>query len=188
LLSFDDKRKVYKIVKQALNMLGLRIANDKTKFITGTRKRELFGIGFTKYTGPVPGVTIRLKRCDRKLLRNTVHNAIKFVNAYKNWLTTTKAIAPTETYVSENYPKGYASNSHLKAPRIINKINGKLAWGVAVSREKYAPLKAEFNEKFVNVFRNEIYPLIKEYSVGLINMADMSSRSAMDDVDALFSI
>jgi len=182
------KRELTNIIASAMRKKGLCISADKTKLIKGKYKRELFGVTFLKYTGPEPVTSIRLTRPDHMKLRQKVHNAIKFVNAYLNNLKTNRTLVPDDAYIAANYPKDYDRRSHMKLPRILNKINGQLSWAMSLAPERYAPMKNKLKTHAISVMKEQIMPLIKEITAGFIDLASMANKQGMDEVEQMEEI
>ena len=184
----NAKKTLADIIGRALNKRGLRINWNKTKLILGKYKRHLFGVNFLKYNGPKQGVSIRLTRDSHRILTAKVKNMKHFMSVYKAHIEKTRQLVPTEEYMAKNYPKGFYNNSHLKLPRLLNRLNGQLAWAVSLSPQRYRPIKDSFTKDCIDVFRRDIIPLIRECSAGLIDLTHFSSKEKMDEVEAMFEL
>jgi len=180
----EVKSKIISVIKKAFSKLNLHISPEKTKFILGTKKREVFGITFLEYDGPKPGVTIRLARGKSRNLRAKIHNLKKYAAVYLKWMDTTGLICPSDSYIKQYFPKGYDRLSHLRLPHTVNVLRGEIAWAVSVSHNKYSELYLMF-ENIVRDIREKIYPKIKELSYGLIDMAASVTKAQIREIESL---
>lgn len=181
----EARKKISSILSKALAKKGLKLSRDKTNLIRGNNKREVFRINVLKYPGSEADTTIRLRRCDHADLRQTVHNAAKFTQAYLQNLITNRTLVPTPEYIAEHYPEEYTKRSHLLFPRIINKINGRLAWAISISPARYKKMREKFQTEVIEVAEGKIYPLINEISSGFIDMGSNKSKEAMDEIASM---
>ncbi len=182
------KARAVKLINAALAAKGLDISYDKTKLIRGKYKRELFGVTFLPFPGAnANNITIRLRRADHMLLRQQIYDAIKFVKVYTAHLNNSRTMVPTDEYIAQNYPKSYDKRSHMRLPRILNKINGKLAWAISLSPERYSPLKQKLLNEAIGPMKSQIMPMIKEITAGFVDLASMASRQGMDDIESMLN-
>jgi len=175
--------KINAILNKALHKRGLRLNKTKTNMITGQRKREIFGTCFLKYNGAKNHVTIRLTRPDRKKLRARLHNMKKFLKAYYAYLSDNRALVPDAAYIAASYPKGFDEQSHLRIPRMLNKLGGSIAWAMSISSMAYQAMRDSYKSDCVLFFKSKIAPLVRECSAGLVDL-DIKGKVKLDQIDA----
>ncbi len=178
--------KINKILGAALKKRGLMLNKAKTNMITGKKKREIFGTCFLAYNGPKTNVTVRLTRPDRKKLRARIHNMKKFLKTYHDYVMANRALVPDDAYIATNYPKGFDAQSHLRIPRMLNKLGGSVAWAMSVSTAAYQGLRDSFKTDCVLFFKDEIAPLVRECSAGLVDL-DIKGKVKLDQIDNYLS-
>lgn len=173
---------VNKIIGNALAKRGLRINKPKTNMIRGQFKREIFGVCVLKYNGPKPNIDVRLTRTNRRKLRSRVHNMKKFLQAYLANLQATRSLVPSPEFIAQNYPKGFNEQSHLRIPRMLNKLGGSLAWAMAISQGNHSALRDMFKTDCLTFFRSKVAPVVRECSAGLVDL-DVRGKAKLDEID-----
>ena len=188
LLTHNQRYEIKNTLAALLRNFGLRLAREKTKFINGKYKRELFGVTFVKYNGNRAGVTVRLRREKTRKLCARLKNLENYVKHYEKWLDTEYSITPSEEYVAKNFPKGFDSKSHFRIRRTINKLGGELAWALAISRERYAGMKLRLINNVIDPVNTRILKKIKDLTLGLIDLEKTKSKAALDELEAMIDI
>ena len=153
----------------------LQLNKKKTRVYMTQRFRRALGVNLTEYKGTRSGVTIRLPRRIYREIRSMVHNYVIFLKEYRGFLETHDAIAPTDEYISQHFPKCYDRLSHFKIFKKQRKIKGHLAWASQISPEYHKDQIEKF-KKGCEEHIPEISKLIKSKSLGLVTLQEMDQE------------
>jgi len=107
----------------------------------------------------------------------------KFLKAYHEYLNANRALVPDAAYIAASYPKGFDEQSHLRIPRMLNKLGGSIAWAMSISSMAYQAMRDSYKSDCVLFFKNKIAPLVRECSAGLVDL-DIKGKAKLDQIDA----